>query len=111
MGRHGLMCRSSCRPSSACIKKYVRNKIWKYFGYEAECEGKPIDTQRPICKTCFKVTLAKGGNTSNMAKHLSDRHPNFSESSKNDRLANVIINMNTPKLTHIQPNTSSFSLV
>src|SRR4029434_5643006 len=37
--------------------------------------------------------------------------PDFSESSKNDRLANVIINMNTPKLTHIQPNTSSFSLV
>ena len=37
--------------------------------------------------------------------------PNFSESSKNDRLANVIINMNTPKLTHIQPNTSSLSLV
>src|SRR4029434_4344158 len=36
---------------------------------------------------------------------------NFSESSKNDRLANVIINMNTPKVTHIQPNTSSLSLV
>src|SRR4029434_2540476 len=31
--------------------------------------------------------------------------PNFSESSKNDRLANVIINMNTHKVTHIQPNT------
>src|SRR4029434_4943785 len=33
--------------------------------------------------------------------------PNFSESSQNDRLANVIINMNTPiMVTHIQPNTS-----
>ena len=37
--------------------------------------------------------------------------PNFSESSKNDRLANVIKNMNTHKVTHIQPNTSSLSLV
>ena len=30
---------------------------------------------------------------------------------QNDRLANVIINMNTLKVTHIQPNTSSLSLV
>ena len=52
-----------------------RSEIWKYFGYEADCEGKPIDTQRPVCKACFKATQAKGGNTSNMAKDLSDRHP------------------------------------
>ena len=63
------------RPRLVLKKIYVRNKIWKYFGYEADCEGKPIDTQRPVCKTCFKATQAKGGNTSNMAKHLSDRHP------------------------------------
>ena len=67
------MCRSSGRPSSACFKKI--SEIWNYFGYEADCEGKPIDTQRPVCKTCFKATQAKGGNTSNMAKDLSDRHP------------------------------------
>ena len=39
------------------------SEIWNYFGYEADSEGKPIDTQRPVCKTCFKATQAKGGNT------------------------------------------------
>src|SRR4029434_1036244 len=36
-------------------------------------------THRDTSVKCFQGTLAKGGNTSNMAKHLSDRHPNFSE--------------------------------
>src|SRR4029434_173124 len=34
------------RPRLVLKKIYVRNKIWKYFGYEAECEGKPIEIGR-----------------------------------------------------------------
>ena len=56
-------------------RKDARSEIWKYFGYEADTEGKPIDIHRPVCKTYFKSNQAKGGNTSNMAKHLSYRHP------------------------------------
>src|SRR4029434_8733711 len=87
-------------------KKDARSEIWKYFGYVADCEGKPID---PSVKHVSKP-LRQGEATRQIWLSTSQTDtPNFSESSKNDRLANVIINMNTPKLTPI--HTSSLSLV
>jgi len=49
----------------------------KYFAYVADSHGKPTDTYKPVCKRCFKCTQAKGANTSNLAKHLADKHPDI----------------------------------
>ena len=56
-------------------KKDGRSEIWNHFAYLADSEGKPEDTLKPVCKTCYRGVQTKGGNTSNMAKHLADRHP------------------------------------
>uniref|UniRef100_A0A671SCA6 BED-type domain-containing protein n=1 Tax=Sinocyclocheilus anshuiensis TaxID=1608454 RepID=A0A671SCA6_9TELE len=57
--------------------KHSRSAIWKYFGYETNEHGKPKDTSKPICKSCYRAVLTKGANTSNLAKHLKDRHPDL----------------------------------
>ena len=56
-------------------KKDARSEMWKYLSYISDSEGKPTDTTRPVCKTCFRSLQTKGANTSNLAKHLADRHP------------------------------------
>ena len=56
-------------------KKDARSEIWKYLSDISDSEGKPTDTTRPVCKTCFRSLQTKGANTSNLAKHLADRHP------------------------------------
>ena len=74
--KHAIRAHSLFRSLSGCLHALTAraglpsSHTCKYFGYEADTEGKPIDTHRT-----FKSTQAKGGNTSNMAKHLSDRHP------------------------------------
>ena len=64
-------------------------KADKYFVYVANRKGKPTDTTKPICKRCFKSVMTKGANTSNLAKHLADRHADlfkeFKELQVNDR--------------------------
>ncbi|KAL1250025.1 hypothetical protein QQF64_021030 [Cirrhinus molitorella] len=55
----------------------ARSEIWHYFAYIADSQGKPTDITKPICKKCFNPTQAKGANTSNLAKHLADRHPDL----------------------------------
>ena len=55
-------------------KADTRSEIWKYFAYFADSKGKPTDTSKPVCKRCLKSVITKGGNTSNLAKHLADRH-------------------------------------
>lgn len=58
-------------------KKGGKSHVWKYFGFGADDEGNIIDHQKPICKQCHRSSLSKGGNTSNLIKHLKDRHPDL----------------------------------
>lgn len=56
----------------------ARNKksaVWVYFGYRRGQDGKPEDVERATCKKCKKQFWAKGGNTSNLFKHLEVNHP------------------------------------
>ncbi|KAA0721363.1 hypothetical protein E1301_Tti023538 [Triplophysa tibetana] len=65
-------------PQPALVdKEHSRSAIWNYFGYEANEDGKPKDTNKPICKSCYRAVVTKGANTSNIAKHLKDRHPDL----------------------------------
>ncbi|XP_066568488.1 GTPase IMAP family member 4 isoform X2 [Amia ocellicauda] len=55
-------------------KEGARSEIWHFFGFQAAESGGPRHSA-PLCRRCFKACTAKGGNTSNLAKHLSDKHP------------------------------------
>jgi len=50
---------------------------WNYFGFKTNEHGEAVNTVAPLCKRCYKTCLAKGGNTSNLAKHLKDKHPDL----------------------------------
>ncbi|CAM4652314.1 unnamed protein product [Leuciscus chuanchicus] len=55
-------------------KDDARSEIWKYFAYLADSDGKATDKSRPVCRQCNKQIQTKGANTSNLAKHLADKH-------------------------------------
>ena len=48
-----------------------------YFAFEADDRGVIINPQKPLCRRCYLVLQIKGGNTSNLAKQLKDRHPDL----------------------------------
>jgi len=51
------------------------SKIWNYFGFDVDTHGNAIDSGKPKCRQCFKMISCKSGNTSNLYKHLRDKHP------------------------------------
>ncbi|KAF4078433.1 hypothetical protein AMELA_G00199060 [Ameiurus melas] len=52
----------------------VKSAVWEYFGYLKDAEGTVVCDGFPICKICYLNVAAKGGNTTNMFKHLKDHH-------------------------------------
>lgn len=52
----------------------VKSAVWEYFGYLKDAEGMVVCDGFPICKLCYLNVAAKGGNTTNMFKHLKDHH-------------------------------------
>lgn len=51
--------------------------IWTFFGFNPDSNGFPIENGKPKCRTCYKPICCKFGNTSNLFKHLKDRHPSL----------------------------------
>ena len=58
-------------------KKNTKSVVWNYFGIKADENGVQIpgEESRPICRTCHKTVVSKGGNTTNVFVHLRDGHP------------------------------------
>ena len=53
-----------------------RNQIWAYCGCYKNTQGQLVEDGSPICRSCKKKVVARGGNTSS----LHDHHPQlFSE--------------------------------
>lgn len=61
------------------VDKEGKSQIWKYFVFEADDHSVIISALKPICKRCYLSFQMKGGNTSNLAEHLKDRHLKVSE--------------------------------
>uniref|UniRef100_A0A673G4Z9 BED-type domain-containing protein n=1 Tax=Sinocyclocheilus rhinocerous TaxID=307959 RepID=A0A673G4Z9_9TELE len=72
-------------------RKGGKSHVWKYFGFAADDQGNIIDQQKPICKRCHRSFLSKGGNTSNLIKHLKDRHPDLMKDFK--QFSNTVFNI------------------
>jgi len=49
-------------------KKNAKSVVWDYFGIRVGEDGLPVpgEEQKPICRSCGKAVLAKGGNTMNL---------------------------------------------
>lgn len=58
-------------------KTGTKNRVWKYFACEVNEDGVILDTNKPTCQQCLRSFQTKGGSTSNLAKHLKDRHPDL----------------------------------
>ncbi len=64
-------------PSLAGRKGGGRKQSLTLFYLQCQQRWQPTDMTKPICKRCFKAVKTKGANTTNLAKHLSDRHPDL----------------------------------
>ena len=64
-------------PPRLVVKKGTKSRVWKYFAFEADDRGYINTPQKPLCKICYRGLQTKGGNTSNLAKHLKGRHPDL----------------------------------
>ena len=58
------------------MKRHAKSAVWDYFGIRVGKDGLPVhgEEQKPVCRSCGKVVLAKGGSTMNELTHLRDHH-------------------------------------
>ena len=84
-------------------KKNAKSIVWNYFGLKGDKNGNALKEHdnRPVCRTCNKSVLCKGGNTSNLFTHLRDHHPTlFKEASKGKGTSSTMLNAaGTPSST------------
>ena len=57
-------------------KKNTTLMVWKYFGFVANEDGTPSDSDTPRCRLCHKGVSANWANTSNLLSHLQLHHGN-----------------------------------
>ena len=45
------------------VKKNAKSVVWVYFGLTADEKGVPVPSEehRPVCRTCKKAVMCKGG--------------------------------------------------
>lgn len=69
------VCREQAAQNMDLISKpRGKSTVWMYFGLKADETGKPMNTDRAVCRLCRKVVVSKG-NTTNLRSHLRRRHP------------------------------------
>ena len=70
-------------PATLVKKKNAKSMVWVYFGLTAD-EGVPVsgEEQRPVCRTCKKAMMCKGGNTTNLFVNLRDAQPDHREATQ-----------------------------
>ena len=61
-------------PSNIVCHPKGKSKVWKYFGFSADAEGKILDENKVTCRLC-QSKLGYSKNTSNLFYHLEKEHP------------------------------------
>lgn len=59
--------------SAATGPTCAKSHVWRY-GFGSADQAQAMDYQKLVCKLCLRAFQTKRGNTSNLAKHLKDRH-------------------------------------
>ena len=70
------MARGNGKQSCTIAKKNTTLMVWKYFGFVANKDGTPSDSDTPRCRLCHKGVSAKWSNISNLTSHLKLHHGN-----------------------------------
>ena len=61
--------------SELIAKPKTKSAVWNFFRVESDSEGRPSNTDKPICCKCLEPVAASYGNTSNLFNHLCHKHP------------------------------------
>ena len=64
-------CDSSGPHSMFYAFKETKSEIWEYFSVYKNAQGQLVEDGSPVCGSCKKKVVARGGNTSS----LRDHHP------------------------------------
>ena len=56
-------------------KPKTKSAVWNFFLIESDSDGRPSNTNKPICCKCLEPVAASYGNTSNLFNHLHHKHP------------------------------------
>ena len=57
------------------VKPKTKSAVWSFFCIESDSNGRPNNTNKPICCKCCEPVAASYGNTSNLFSHLRRKHP------------------------------------
>ena len=66
---------ASANNRSLLAKSKTTSTVWEQFGLEANDNGKPVNSDKAVCRVCKQQIVAKSGNTSNLRAHLKNHHP------------------------------------
>ena len=56
--------------------KGSKGPVWKYFNFELDENGRPVDPNRVICLLCTpRKTVAYSKTPTNLKQHLQNKHP------------------------------------
>ncbi|XP_072014539.1 uncharacterized protein [Amphiura filiformis] len=71
------MCQEMASGSSGqtFLMKKGRSPVWMYYGYYADQDGMPQDTNLPVCLLCKKSYVTRKGTTGSLIHHLEGAHP------------------------------------
>ena len=61
--------------STLIAKPKTKSAVWNFFCIESDSDGRPSNTNKPICCKCLEPVAASYGNTSNLFNHLRRKHP------------------------------------
>jgi len=57
------------------LKPKTKSAVWSFFCVKSNSNGRPSNTNKPICCQCLEPVAASYGNTSNLFNYLCRKHP------------------------------------
>ena len=49
--------------------KRTKSEVWVYSGYYKNAQEQLVEDDSPVCRSCKKKVVTRGGNTSNLRNH------------------------------------------
>ena len=61
--------------SMLITKPKTKSAVWNFFRVESDSDGRPRNTNKPICCKFMEPVAASYGNMTNLFNHLCRKHP------------------------------------
>ena len=87
---------SASEPSNIVCHPKGKSKVWKYFGFVVDAQGKVLNDKKVCCRLC-KHKLGYSGNTTNLFYHLEKEHPD----------ENTILRSVNPRVMFLPPKVNN----